>query len=49
MELPRRLMMLSAVKVAAAAVTMAGGMFVVVGVANPVAFVATLNLQSAGR
>ena len=49
MVLPMRLIMLLAVKVAAAAVTPVGGGFALVGVAESFAFAAPFNLQSVGR
>ena len=47
-EIPSRLMMLLAVKVAAAAVTPVGGGLAFVGVAEPFAGAAQFNLQSVG-
>ena len=49
MVLPMRLMMLLAVKVAAAAVTPVGGELALVGVAESFAFVVPFNQQSVGR
>ena len=49
MVLPMRLMMLSAVKVAATVVTPIGGGLVFVGAADPFAGPAPFNLQSVGR